>query len=55
MTQAGQRRWEKFLHTHLLWRPETVARRPEVFARADQFCSRAPVSAAKSQLALTPA
>lgn len=50
---AGKRRWEKFLHTHKLWRPETVTRRLEIFARADQFCGRAPVTAAKSQLALS--
>ncbi len=53
LTQAGKRRWEKFLHTHLLWRPETVARRLEIFARADQFCGREPVTAAKSQLAIS--
>jgi transposase len=53
LTEAGKRRWEKFLHTHLLWRPETVTRRLEIFARADQFCGRAPVAAAKSQLALS--
>ncbi len=27
---AGKRKWEKFLHTHQLWRPQTVAARPAV-------------------------
>ncbi len=53
LVAAGKRRWEKFLHTHRLWRPETAGPRLEVFARADQFCGRAPVTAAKSQLALS--
>jgi transposase len=53
LVQAGKRRWEKFLHAHLLWRPETATRRLEIFARADQFCGRAPVTAAKAQLALS--
>src|SRR5690606_34822208 len=34
---AGKRRWEKFLHSHRLWRPETAQKRLEIFARADQF------------------
>lgn len=51
LVKAGRRRWEKFLHTHRLWRPETVERRLAIFARADQFKGSAPVTGAKSQLA----
>jgi len=50
---AGKRKWEKFLHTHRLYRPETYAKRLEIFARADQFCGTAPVTRAKSRLAVT--
>jgi transposase len=50
---AGRRRWEKFLHTQKLWRPETAAKRLEVFQNARQFCGSAAVTAAKSLLALS--
>lgn len=53
LTKAGQRRWEKFLHTHRLWRPETAEKRLAIFAQADQFKASAPVTKAKSQLALS--
>ena len=53
LTKAGQRRWEKFLHTHKLWRPETTAKRLALFAQADQFQGSAPITAAKGQLALS--
>lgn len=52
LVAAGKRRWEKFLHAHRLYRPETYARRLEIFARADQFCGTPPVTRAKSRLAL---
>jgi transposase len=52
LVRAGKRRWEKFLHTHRLYRPETYAKRLEIFARADQFCGTPPVTRAKSRLAL---
>src|SRR5262249_33565515 len=29
LVKAGRRRWEKFLHTHKLWRPETAQKRLE--------------------------
>jgi len=51
--QAGRRRWEKFLHTHRMWRPETAGKRMEIFARADQFAGSAPIIQAKSRLALS--
>lgn len=50
---AGKRRWEKFLHSHRLWRPETAQKRLEIFARADQFKASAPIVRAKSQLAVS--
>ena len=50
---AGRRQWEKFLHVHKLARPQTYAKRLEIFQRATQFCSGEAVTAAKSQLALS--
>ena len=48
---AKKRRWEKFLHTHRLWRPETAPRRLELFARADALPASPAVTSAKSLLA----
>jgi transposase len=53
LVKAGQRRWEKFLHTHKLWRPETAQKRLAIFARADQFKASEPVVRAKSRLAVS--
>jgi transposase len=53
LVQAGRRRWEKFLHTHKLWRPETAPTRLALFAQADQFKASDPITRAKSQLALS--
>jgi transposase len=53
LTRAGKRRWEKFLHTHKLWRPETAAKRLELFAKAGLFKASEPIVRAKSQLALS--
>ena len=53
LVKAGRRQWEKFLHTHKLWRPQTAPRRLEIFAQADQFKASAPIVAAKSQLAVS--
>ena len=50
---AGKRRWEKFLHTQKLWRPQTSSQRLEIFQNARQFCGSAAVTAAKSLLALS--
>jgi len=52
LVQAGPRRWQKFLHTHKLWRSTTADKRLEIFARADQFKASDPVVRAKSQLAV---
>jgi transposase len=53
LVKAGRRRWEKFLHTHKLWRPATVEKRLQLFSQADQFKASAPIVLAKSQLAVT--
>jgi transposase len=53
LVRAGKRRWEKFLHTHRLWRPGSAARRLEIFARASQFQGSAPVVKAKAKLAVS--
>ena len=53
LAKAGKRRWEKFLHTHRLWRSETVDKRLAIFAQADQFKASAAITSAKSQLAVS--
>lgn len=53
LVAAGKRRWEKFLHTHRLYRRDSYAKRLEIFARADQFCGSPAVTRAKSRLAVT--
>jgi len=50
---AGKRRWEKFLHTHRLWRPQTVTARLEIFAQANALPASPAVTAAKSLLAVS--
>src|SRR5207248_816714 len=50
---AGKRKWEKFLHTHKLWRPQTVDQRLAIFAAATALPASAPVTAAKSLLAFS--
>jgi transposase len=52
LAAAGPRRWNRFLHTHQLYRPQTYARRLEIFAHAAEFCGTAPVTQAKSRLAV---
>jgi len=53
LVTAGRRRWEKFLHTHKLWRSETAPKRLQLFAQADQFKASEPIIHAKSQLAVS--
>lgn len=50
---AGRRRWEKFLHTHKLWRSATLEPRLAVFARATALSGSAATVAAKTLLAVT--
>jgi transposase len=52
LARAGRRRWEKFLGQQGLKRPETFEKRLEIFARATEFRGTAPVTAAKSRLAV---
>ena len=53
LQQAGQRKWEKFLHTHRLWRPGTAEHRLALFTCPDPLPARAAVVSAKSLLALS--
>jgi len=53
LVKAGKRRWEKFLHTHRLWRTETAEKRLALFAQADQFKGSDAITQAKSQLAVS--
>jgi transposase len=55
LTKAGKRKWQSFLHTQRLWRPQTCEQRLEIFARADAFCGSPAVTAAKSLLAVSVA
>jgi transposase len=52
LVKAGKRRWEKFLHTHKIYRPQTYQKRLDIFARASEFCGSPAVTAAKSRLVL---
>jgi transposase len=51
LSKAGKSRWQKFLHTHRLWRPQTAPDRLEIFARATAFTGSSSITAAKSMLA----
>ncbi len=53
LSLAGKRKWEKFLHSHKLWRPGTAEKRVQVFARADEFKASRAIVQAKSQLAVS--
>jgi transposase len=53
LSAAGKRKWEKFLHTHKLWRPQTTAERLKIFADAQALPASAAVTAAKSLLAVS--
>ena len=52
LATAGKRRWEKFLHSRKLARPETFKRRMEIFARALEWTASDATTRAKSLLAL---
>ena len=53
LQQAGRRQWEKFLHAHKLWRPQSTEMRLAVFARATALSGSPAAVAAKSLLAVT--
>jgi transposase len=55
LTDAGKRRWEKFLHTHKLARPETYQKRLDLFAQALKLRASDGLTQAKSRLAVTRA
>lgn len=48
LVKAGKRRWEKFLHAHRLWRPQTAEQRLALFAKAQSFCGGPALTKAKS-------
>ena len=53
LAEAGKRKWEKFMHTHKLYRPAITQKRLELFASAMVFVNpNATVTAAKSLLAV---
>jgi transposase len=52
LVSAGKRKWEKFLHTHKLYRPQTYPKRLELFAQAKAFCGSPAMTNAKSMLAV---
>jgi len=52
LIKAGRRRWEKFLHSHRLYRPETYQARISAFEQAAQWQACAPIVAAKSLYAV---
>jgi transposase len=52
LAKAGRRKWEKFLHSRKLSRPETYARRMAIFERALEFVASDATTRAKSLLAL---
>jgi len=52
LAKAGKRKWEKFLHTHKLYRPGTYQKRLDLFAQAETFCGNKATTGAKSMLAV---
>ena len=55
LVKAGKRKWEKFLHVHKLYRPETYEKRLTLFAQARSFCGSPATTKAKSMLAVAVA
>ena len=53
LNKAGKRQWQKFLHNHKLWRPETAETRLQGWERGQQLNSSAAITKAKSLLALS--
>jgi transposase len=51
LQNAGKRKWEKFLHTHRLWRPNTAPDRLKIFAQANALPASPAIVTAKSLLA----
>ena len=55
LLKAGKRKWEKFLHSHRLYRAQTYEQRLESFAKAAEWSISEPIVRAKSLLALARA
>jgi transposase len=53
LTKAGKRKWDKFLHSHKLFRPQTYQTRITAFESASLWHTDAATAAAKSFLAVT--
>lgn len=53
LAQAGRRKWEKFLHAHRIYRPQTAERRLTLFAKATEFGASPAITSAKSRLAVS--
>ena len=53
LAKAGKRNWQKFLHTHKLWRPDTSAKRLALWERGQQLPASPAVVSAKTLLALS--
>jgi transposase len=53
LEKAGKRRWEKFLHAHRLWRPDTSPQRMNLFAAANALPASPAVVTSKSLLAIS--
>jgi len=53
LKKAGKRHWEKFLHTHRLYRRKTYQKRLDYFAHATEFSGSQAVTNAKSILAVS--
>jgi transposase len=53
LQKAGKRKWETFLHTHKLWRPETRDERLALFEAANALPASPAVVRAKSLLAVS--
>ena len=54
LASAGKRKWERFLHAHKLYRPQTIQKRLETFAAAAKFANpNAAVTKVKTLLAVS--
>jgi hypothetical protein len=51
LVSAGKRKWEKFLHTQQLARPQTYPKRMEIFAHAAELVSGQALTRAQRRLA----
>ena len=53
LTKAGKTKWDKFLHAHKLYRPQTYAARLSAFQQAGEWKAGEPIVQAKSLYALS--